>query len=152
MITPGIIASDEKRDSQTFAIIGAAMAVHRELGHGFLEAVYQEALAMEFSAVGIPFVQQHPFSISYRGKILAATYKCDFLCFNEVIVELKALQSLSGIEQAQLINYLKCARLHKGLLLNFGGPSLEQRRVLFGAAPSPNLCESVKSVDRISLK
>ena len=90
----------DKRDAQTYAIIGAAMEVHRELGHGFLEAVYQEALAMELRKREIPFQHEHPIPIAYKGERLGTPYRADFLCFETVIVELKALSALSGIEEA----------------------------------------------------
>lgn len=123
-------ADFEKQDEQTYKIIGAAMAVHRELGHGFLEKVYQAALASEFSLRGIPFQREQCMSVSYRGEVIAQ-YQADFVCYQEVIVELKALQKLSGTEEAQVINYLKATGLQRGLLINFGAPSLQHKRLVF---------------------
>lgn len=128
-------------DEQTFEIIGAAMAVHRELGHGFLEAVYQEALAIEFTDRGIPFAREVELPILFRGQRLNTGYRADFLCFNDIIVELKALDKLTTREEAQVINYLKASGKSRGLLLNFGNRSLEQKRLVL------NLRESVQSAD-----
>ncbi|MGH9905611.1 MAG: GxxExxY protein [Pyrinomonadaceae bacterium] len=115
-------------DPRTYAIIGAAMEVHRQLGCGFLETVYQEALKIELVDRSIPFRQQLEFRVNYKGHELGAYYKPDFICFDEVVVELKALGRLSSVEDSQIINYLKVTGLHTGLLLNFGSRSLEQRR------------------------
>ena len=123
-------ADFEKQDEQTYKIIGAAMAVHRELGHGFLEKVYQAALASEFSFRGIPFQREQCMSVSYRGEVIAE-YQADFVCYQEIIVELKALQKLSGVEEAQVINYLKATGFQRGLLINFGAPSLQHKRLVF---------------------
>jgi len=124
-----------KNDPQTYAIIGAAIEVHKELGHGFLEPVFQEAMALEFTARQIPFTQQVPLQIRYKQHLLVCTYKADFICFGEVLVELKALARLSGIEESQVINYLKATQLSRGLLLNFGAPSLEHKRFIFTHQP-----------------
>lgn len=104
------------------------MAVHGELGSGFLEAVYQEALQSEFQSRSIPFERENRLHIHYRGEALNTHYQADFFCFNEVIVELKALQELSGSEEAQIINYLKAARMNRGLLINFGAKQLQYKR------------------------
>ena len=119
------------RDKRTYAIIGAAIEVHKELGCGFLEAVYQEALEREFRMQKIPFKSQPTVEIFYKDKPLAKTYQPDFICFDEVIVEIKALSVLSGTEEAQLINYLKAADLSVGLLINFGARSLEYKRLIY---------------------
>ena len=118
----------DRGDPQTYAIIGAAMAVHATLGAGFLEAVYREALTIEFEARAVPFRREAPLKIAYREKILSASYRADFVCFESVVVETKALTRLSTPEEAQIINYLKASRLDRGLLLNFGTTSLEYRR------------------------
>ena len=95
------------RDPRTFAIIGAAMEVHRQLGPGFLEAVYREALAIELKVRDVPFQREVEFPISYKGHTLQTKYRADFICLNSVVVELKALPQLCGTEESQIINYLK---------------------------------------------
>ena len=121
----------DSRDQQTHAIIGAAMEVHRQLGPGFLEAVYQQSLAIEFSARTIPFSPEVELPVYYKGERLNCSYRADFVCYNEVIVELKALKAMTGVEEAQLLNYLKATGLERGLLLNFGCPRLEFKRFVF---------------------
>ncbi|MFH1673214.1 MAG: GxxExxY protein [Pseudomonadota bacterium] len=119
------------RDQRTYKIIGAALEVHKELGCGFLEAVYQEALGREFVTQEIPCRSQPLIKIAYKGKPLDKTYQPDFVCYEEVIVEIKAISSLSGTEEAQLINYLKATKLKVGLLINFGSKSLEHKRFVY---------------------
>jgi GxxExxY protein len=123
--------SEETKDPRTFAIIGAAMAVHRELGCGFLEAVYQEAFALELAARSVPCRREVDLPVYYKGHQLNTAYRADFLCYNSIIVELKALARLSGTEEAQVINYLKASRHEVGVLLNFGAPSSEYKRLIF---------------------
>ncbi len=115
---------------ESYKVIGACMAVHNELGCGFLEAVYQEALEEEFRLRGIPYVREQQLQIRYKEKSLAKKYQADFVCYDEIIVELKALAALDGIHQSQLINYLKATDLRLGLLVNFGQTSLESKRVV----------------------
>ncbi|HYT49523.1 MAG TPA: GxxExxY protein [Pyrinomonadaceae bacterium] len=119
-----------ENDPRTYAIIGAAMEVHKQLGCGFLEPVYQEALTVEFSKCKIPFRREVTLPIFYEQVRLNTPYRVDFICFEEVAVELKALARLSGTEEAQLLNYLKASGHEVGLLLNFGKRSLEYRRFI----------------------
>jgi GxxExxY protein len=115
-------------DPRTYAIIGAAIEVHRQLGCGFLEPVYQEAVQVELARRAIPFLREEKFPISYKGCTLESYYKPDFICFGAVIVELKALGRLTSVEEAQVINYLKVTGYQTALLLNFGSRSLEKKR------------------------
>ena len=117
-----------QRDQRTYAIIGAAMEVHRELGSGFLEAVYHEALAIEMTSRNIQFVHEVELPVIYKGQQLATSYRADFICFDNVIVEIKALRELSTLEEAQILNYLKATGLGVGLLINFGAESLQYKR------------------------
>jgi GxxExxY protein len=115
-------------DEQTQAIIGAAMKVHRELGCGFLEQVYQCALAVELESQGVPFKREVELPVYYSGQKLDCYYRIDFICYEDVLVELKALKQLGGIEESQVINYLKVSSMNRALLINFGGKSLEFKR------------------------
>ena len=104
------------------------MEVYRQLGCGFLEPVYQEALAIEFTQREIPFLREEKLALVYKGQPLDTAYCADFICYRSVVVELKALSRMSGTEEAQVINYLKATGLQVGLLVNFGTRSLEHRR------------------------
>ena len=119
---------DSAKDPRTYAIIGAALEVHRQLGNGFLEAVYQEALAIELRARRIAFQKEADLPVFYKGMRLQCGYRADFVCFDGVVVEIKALRALSGCEEAQVINYLKASGHKTGLLLNFGTLRLEHKR------------------------
>ena len=118
-------------DPETFQIIGAAMEVHRRLHRGLLEAIYCEALTIEFALRHIPFEAEWPLRMEYKGQRLTGIYRIDFVCFGSVVVEVKAVSALTPADEAQLLNYLAMSRLERGLLINFGGKSLEyKRRVL----------------------
>ena len=121
-------------DPQTYKIIGAAMAVHRELGCGFLEAVSREALTIELEEQRIPFVREARLQVRYRNRVLPVSYTVDFICYDDILVELKALHAIGPIEVAQLINYLRVARRRRGLLLNFGTTSLQHKRIVVDVA------------------
>jgi GxxExxY protein len=140
-------AADPTRDPETYAIIGAAMMVHRTLGRGFLELVYHEALGLELGSRRIPFVREIEIPIYYKGAPLAVRYRVDFICFHDVLVELKASDRLTAVDDAQIINYLVAAKLGRGLLLNFGSTSLQYRRFAGPRSLSVSSVQSVKSVD-----
>jgi GxxExxY protein len=130
-----------EKDPRTYAIIGAAMEVHRQLGCGFLEAVYQQAMALELASRGIPYRREVELPVFYKGVQLDCKYKADFICYEAVIAEMKALSQLGSIEEAQILNYLKVTGLETGLLLNFGRPSLEYRRFVRSKNTSANSTE-----------
>lgn len=120
-----------KYSDETYNIIGAAMNVHKTLGYGFLEEVYQEALEIELKKKGIPYEREKLINIQYKGIVLKKYYKADFVCNNHVVVELKAVSELTGEHKAQLLNYLKATGLRVGLLINFGQQSLKYERLIF---------------------
>ena len=116
---------------ESYAINGAAMEVYNNLGHGFLEAVYQEALEKEFKLRNIPYEREKELTISYKGEALKQTYKADFVCYGKIIVELKAVASLDEAHRSQVYNYLHATGYSLGLLLNFGySDGLEHERIV----------------------
>jgi GxxExxY protein len=115
---------------EIYAIIGAAMDVHNELGAGFLEAVYQEALEHEFSLKNIPARREIPLQIFYKNRLLSKYYVADFVCYEKIVVEVKSVSSLLDEHKAQVINYLKAVRFQLGLLVNFGRSKLEYKRII----------------------
>lgn len=128
----------KERDPQTGAILGAAIEVHKVLGPGFLEAVYHEALAIEFAQGGVPFQREIALPVSYKGQTLACGYRADFVCFGSVIVEIKALPELTTIELAQALNYLKATGFSRALVLNFGQTRLDFKRVVLSSSLRPS--------------
>ncbi|HXC18159.1 MAG TPA: GxxExxY protein [Holophagaceae bacterium] len=115
---------------EVYQVVGAAMDVHRILGPGFLEAVYQEALAIELERHGIPFVAQVPLKIAYRDGFLEKRYIADFIVHGQIIVEIKSLPRLGTTETAQILNYLRATSQPLGLLINFGAAGkLEWKRL-----------------------
>jgi GxxExxY protein len=136
--TPRTTSADEsrrQRDPQTYAIIGAAIAVHRGLRSGFLERVYHEALALELADRGIAFAANAAINVQYKGRVLSCFYRADLICFplgNPVLVELKARERLTGTDRAQVLHYLHATGIKRALLFNFGGLELDYERIVLG--------------------
>ena len=118
-----------EKEELTGKIINACMEVHNELGNGFLESVYQEALEEEFKIQGIPYVREKLLPVMYKGKQLKKEYYADFVCYDDIIVELKAVSVLSKPHKAQVLNYLNAANKEIGLLINFGETKLKWERI-----------------------
>lgn len=117
-------------DGRTYEIIGAAMLIHRELGKGYLEITYEDALEIEFEERRLPFAREVPIEVWFRGRRLGGVYRADFVCHDDVIVELKALPSLGRSEVSQLAHYLTATGRPLGILINFGADSLQFQRVI----------------------
>ena len=117
-------------EAECAQIIGAAYDVHNELGNGFLESVYEEAFALMMSEKDIPFEQQVQLTIFFRGKALQKYFVADFICYHSIIVEIKACDTLKSEHMAQMMNYLKATNKKLGLLINFGSPRAQVKRVI----------------------
>jgi GxxExxY protein len=117
---------------EVYAIVGAAMEVHSQLGSGFAEAVYQQAMEIELALRGIPFERQVRLKIFYKGHELECEYVADLICYGSVIIEIKAIRELANRDEAQIINYLKATGVRVGVLINFGDPArLDWQRFVF---------------------
>lgn len=121
----GLIYSEE-----TYKLIGLCMKVHRELGCGFLEPVYQEAFEMLLKAEGVPYRRKCLLPIYFMGQKLNKEYYADFVCYDKIILEFKAVSELTSVHEAQLMNYLKASKMTVGLLCNFAQPSFVYRRIV----------------------
>ena len=115
---------------ESYEIVGACMEVHGELGMGFLEPVYQEALEREFVLRKIPYRREAELTIQYKGSPLSKRYAADFICYDKIILEVKAVKDLLPEHEAQIFNYLKATGLQLGLLVNFGQSSLQCKRIV----------------------
>ena len=114
---------------ESYRIIGAAMEVHKVLGCGFTEPIYQEALELEFQLRDIHYEREKTFHVHYKGQLLEKDFRADYVCFDEIIVELKAVTDFCEEHYAQVYNYLKASGIDLGLLINFGKKSLEYKRI-----------------------
>ena len=119
------------QDPRTFAIIGAAYEVHRVLGTGFLEIFYKDSLEIEFTTRQIPFQREAPCSVQYKARPLRQDYHVDFVCFGEIVLEIKARSVTGPADHAQVISYLASTNKRCGLLLNFGASKLEHKRFIW---------------------
>ena len=129
-MSPQISTDDFPLKDECYKVIGCAMDVHNELGNGFLEPVYQEALSIEFQDSAIPFIKEARLDLKYKGRLLKKKYVADFICYDKLIIELKATDTLALEHTAQVLNYLKATGIKLGLLLNFGTSSLQYKRVI----------------------
>ena len=125
MEPPEILYKDE-----SYAIVGACIKVHRTLGSGFLETLYEEVLEKEFVSQNIPYKRQVQLDLYYEGVQLKKYYRADFVCYDSIVVELKVVAYIPSLFYAQLQNYLKCTNMELGMLINFGTPSLTYKRIV----------------------
>ncbi len=118
---------------ESYAIIGAAMEVHRTLGKGFLESVYQESLGVELKKRQIPFSRDHLLELFYKGDKLSKYFVADFICFEKIVLELKSVSVLNSDHEAQVLNYLKATQMQLALLINFGASTLQYKRIVLSS-------------------
>jgi len=136
---------------EVYSIIGAAMEVYNSLGPGFLEAVYQEAMEVETASRKIPAVSEQKLYIDYKGALLKKFYEADLICYEKIIVEIKALDKLTSREEAQILNYLKATGMQVGILINFGAHSnLEWKRLVFSQNKQPRSYRPINVLKKIS--
>ncbi len=136
---------------EVYAIIGAAMDVYNNLGSGFLEAVYQEAMEIETQARNIPSLPEQKLRIQYKGAPLKKFYEADLICYEKIIVEIKAMDRLTSREEAQILNYLKATGLPVGVLINFGAHNdLEWKRMVLTQNNQPRAYRPVNVLKKIS--
>ena len=126
--TPGMEQLLYKQE--VFRLIGFCMEIHRELGKGHDEIIYKDALVVELSAAGIPFYREKPYSITYKGAVLPHSYYADFVVWEKILFEGKAVERLTEAHVKQVLNYLAASKLRLGLLVNFGAASLEWKRII----------------------
>jgi GxxExxY protein len=119
--------------NESYSIIGAAMEVHRTLGKGFLESVYQESLGVEFKKRQIPFCREHLLELFYKGDKLSKYFVADFICFEKIVLELKSVSVLNSEHEAQVLNYLKATKMQLALLINFGASTLQYKRIVLSS-------------------
>jgi GxxExxY protein len=124
---------------ESYKIINCCFEVHNELGAGFLEAIYQEALALEFMNQGVPYEQFPEMKVSYKGELLKKKYYPDFLCYDKIILEIKAIETLASDHEAIVLNYIKGTRSPLGLLINFGSQRLQYKRFANTKKKSANI-------------
>ncbi len=115
---------------ESYKIIGACMKVHRKLGAGFLESIYEEALKKEFFNSGIPFNNQVKLNVYYNGEKLNKFYKADFICYDKIILEIKSVSQVPNVFYSQIKNYLTATKKELGMLVNFGQSSLTYKRII----------------------
>jgi GxxExxY protein len=122
--------SAEQQDPQMSAIIAAALEIHRQLGHGFVQAIYKDAAVIEFALRNIPYQREVLLPIKYKDYLLPTHYKADFICFSDILVEFAAMSDLSNFEEMQVLNSLKATGIKRGLLLNFGSVGLQYKSLI----------------------
>ena len=137
---------------ESYRILGACFAVYNDKGCGFLEAVFHECLEIEFDSEGIPFRSKAPFTLTYRGRTLAQTFQPDFICFDKILLKIKAVSNLADEHRAQVLNYLAASRYDLGLLVNFGHyPKVEHERFIRAQKHTPPVERRASSKEEIYL-